>query len=179
MEDLINIVLDNPFFIIIIIGAIFSLLKGKPKQAEQEAQQEQRAKQAEQAQQKQRAQQAQQEREQKRDQRALRTLEVPKTTSTIQSNNNRPTDRQRQEAISNLSTDQNSGMVNRIKVADARRDREIQNMSSSYSQVKFKKDFKKALSSEGLINSVIMAEVLGLPRAKNPYQSVTTKRVNN
>lgn len=35
---------------------------------------------------------------------------------------------------------------------------------------------KKLTSAEGLIESVIMAEVLGPPRALNPYQNIVAKR---
>lgn len=174
MEELINLVLDNPFFIIIIIGAIYSLLKGKSKQEEQPEEQER----------------------QQGQQRQQRTPEIPKPITAKQSNYNRPTDRQRQEAISSISieehraqqmkqfatsvsTNEHSMMTNRPKVADARRNAEIQNLSSSYNQVKFKKQFKKSLTNEGLINSVVMAEVLGLPRARNPYQSVIAKRAKS
>lgn len=41
-----------------------------------------------------------------------------------------------------------------------------------------KRQMKKRLSKEGLMESVIMAEVLGPPRARKPYKSVISERNN-
>ncbi|MBN6206001.1 hypothetical protein JYK21_06020 [Ralstonia pickettii] len=39
-----------------------------------------------------------------------------------------------------------------------------------------KKDIRKSLKNKGLINGIIMAEVLGKPRSLKPYESVTLER---
>lgn len=46
----------------------------------------------------------------------------------------------------------------------------------STKQKKFKKRFDRNLTKQGVANGVIMAEILGPPRAKKPYRSVTSKR---
>ena len=46
----------------------------------------------------------------------------------------------------------------------------------STKQKKFKKRFDRNLTKQGVANGVIMAEILGPPRAKKPYRSVTSER---
>lgn len=46
----------------------------------------------------------------------------------------------------------------------------------SVEQKRFKRRIKNNLNQKGLVNSVIMAEVLGSPRAKKPYQSIVQQR---
>ena len=41
---------------------------------------------------------------------------------------------------------------------------------------RFKKDVKTSLNYKGLVNGIIMSEVLGSPRARKPYRSVTAER---
>lgn len=48
--------------------------------------------------------------------------------------------------------------------------------SRSYGQNQFKRQMSNNLGRKGLINSVVMAEVLGQPRARKPYQSVSVER---
>ncbi|MEN2765947.1 hypothetical protein [Ornithinibacillus xuwenensis] len=50
------------------------------------------------------------------------------------------------------------------------------NQQSSYKKEQFKKQVKNRLNGEGLINGVIMSEVLGPPRARKPYRNVLTER---
>ncbi|WP_042145992.1 hypothetical protein [Paucisalibacillus sp. EB02] len=40
----------------------------------------------------------------------------------------------------------------------------------------FKKDVKTGLNYKGLVNGIIMSEVLGPPRARKPFRSVTVER---
>lgn len=177
MDQLIDIIFDNPFFIIIIIGGLISLFKGKAKQEEQ---QEQR----------------QQQQPQQQSQQARRMPERPKPTIAKQTNDHRRTHSEKQEAISNLSieehraeqmkrfsdslaTNQHSGMTDRPKIADATREEEVQRLTSKYNDQKFKRQFENSLTNKGLINSVVMAEVLGSPRARRSYQTVITKRRSN
>src|SRR5699024_10950928 len=46
----------------------------------------------------------------------------------------------------------------------------------SYKYGQFKKDMKKNLTKQGLIDSIVMAEVLGPPRARKPYRSIIYER---
>ncbi len=46
----------------------------------------------------------------------------------------------------------------------------------SVEQKRFKRRIKNNLNQKGLVNGVIMAEVLGSPRAKKPYQSIVRQR---
>ncbi|MFB4166514.1 hypothetical protein [Virgibacillus sp. JSM 102003] len=48
----------------------------------------------------------------------------------------------------------------------------------SVEQKRFKRRIKNNLNRKGLVNGVIMAEVLGSPRAKKPYQSIVKQRRN-
>lgn len=48
--------------------------------------------------------------------------------------------------------------------------------SLSEEQKVLKKDIRRSLKKKGLINGIIMAEVLGRPRSMKPYQSVTSER---
>ncbi|WP_047986326.1 hypothetical protein [Ornithinibacillus californiensis] len=43
----------------------------------------------------------------------------------------------------------------------------------------FKKDVKTGLNSKGLVQGIIMSEVLGPPRARKPYRNVITERNRN
>jgi len=44
-----------------------------------------------------------------------------------------------------------------------------------YHHEHFKKEIKGKLNQKGLIDSIVMAEVLGPPRAKKPYSSIISK----
>lgn len=54
----------------------------------------------------------------------------------------------------------------RIKETDA----------SSHAKDKMKKRMRGKLNKQGLVDSVVMAEVLGQPRSRKPYQNVLTRR---
>ncbi|ASN05191.1 hypothetical protein [Virgibacillus necropolis] len=48
--------------------------------------------------------------------------------------------------------------------------------SSSNKNNRMRKQISNNLSKQGLVNGIIMSEVLGPPRAKRPYRSVLTER---
>ncbi len=50
------------------------------------------------------------------------------------------------------------------------------NTSSDQEKLEVMKQFDKKLTRQGLAESIVMAEVLGPPRALNPYQNVAMKR---
>lgn len=178
MDQIIDLIFENPFFLIIILGALFSLFGGKKKEEQQEQRQTQQ----------QRTQQPSQRQRQPQPHQQIKTRP---TTAQSEKQVNRSErgkapsqlsiEEQRAKqmarfASDNVTSHHSDDAERKMVAADNRRKTEIQNLASSYNQKRFKKDFKKSLTSEGLINSVIMSEVLGSPRARNPYQSVTSKR---
>lgn len=181
MEELIDIALKNPFLLILILGGLFSLFSGKSRddQEEQEGGQDQgqRRHQEQTAPEQQKTAPAPSRRApsrtyEKRDHKQVEDIQqqVIETLSI---------EEQRKEQMERLSaqyrTNEHSGLSEKAKAADKKREIEVQNVSSSYNK-HFKRDFKKSLTQKGLINSIVMAEVLGRPRAQRPYESVLIKR---
>lgn len=184
MDQLIDIIFANPLFLIIIIGGLFSLFKGKGQEEEKQKQEQQQKQQQQQRQQQQRQrQQTRQPTERPRpvvakQTHAERTRTAPQEEMSVphQLSVEEQRAEQMKQFAGNLDLEAHSGLKDRPKVADEKRQEEIQSLTSKYKHKKFKKDFENSLSSKGLINSIVMAEVLGEPRAKNPYQSVISKR---
>lgn len=165
MDQLIELIFDNLFFVVIIIGAIFSMFKGKENKEEQ------------------------QERQQV-PQQIKTTPSVPKSNQPrhVKTHAERKkaelqlsVEEQRAEQMKQLAMNVGSqhtsiSTISQVKPGDGRRSLEINDLTSNYNHEKFKGNFKESLTKEGLVNSIVMAEVLGVPRARNPYQSVTAKR---
>ena len=59
-------------------------------------------------------------------------------------------------------------------IQDAIKHHSLKNQNAN--KERFKKDVKSGLNYKGLVNGIIMSEVLGSPRARKPYQSVTAER---
>lgn len=173
MEELIEVVFRNPFLLILLVGGIFSMLTGKPKENSEEEQSQRRE-----------------------------TTDFPETfpvpheqqqtsqqfeveTSDYYNNDSLSIEEQREQQMQRLTAqyatnnyevdDEHSGLKDKAKLADIRREMEVEKVKAPYNK-KFKKKFTKSLTKKGLINSVVMAEVLGSPRALKPYQSVPTRR---
>jgi hypothetical protein len=51
--------------------------------------------------------------------------------------------------------------------------------ASNEKMEQFKKDVKTGLNSKGLVQGIIMSEVLGAPRARRPYRNVIAERNRN
>lgn len=179
MDGLIELIFKNPFLLILILGGIFSMFGGK-KTKNQEEQEDKRKEQ--------RQQQARQQRQAPAPSRNVpppfnpqpkpeRKTYGDKTEEQI--TDTLSIDDQREEQIKRLTeqyrTNEHSGLTDKAEVAHKRREIEVQNIKSKYSK-QFKQDFKKSLTHKGLINSIVMAEVLGRPRASRPYESVIMKR---
>lgn len=182
MDQLIDFVFDNIFFVILVIGGIMGLFKGKEEEKEKQEQQTKKSHQT----------------QRERQQQAKTSPDRPRTTAVKQTKRYESVQRQAERPEPNISAEEqwarqmqrfagtldrkaenkdgHSGMINKEKIADLKREEEVQKLVSKYSHQKFKKQFTSSLTSKGLINSVVMAEVLGAPRARNPYQSVTAKR---
>lgn len=178
MEQLIDLIFENPFLLVIILGALFSLFGGKKKEEQQEQRQRQNQRTGSQQQRQQQSQQPMRTKSnpsQPRQQVKKKTQEKRAPQLSIEEQRAR----QMARFASNHVTEHHSAEADEKLVrADERRKTEIQNLTSSYDQKRFKKEFKQGLTREGLINSVIMAEVLGSPRARNPYESIVSKRRN-
>lgn len=172
MDQIIDLIFENPFFLIIIIGALFSLFSGKKKEEQKEQQRSSQQNRprpesvnaaSRTSRRKQQVNRGEQERERVTPQLSIEEQRAKQLA---------------QFASKNVSSQHHSDSD--VKTADGenKRKTEIQELASSYSQREFKREFKKSLSRKGLINSVIMSEVLGPPRARNPYKSVISKRKN-
>ncbi|HLQ97965.1 MAG TPA: hypothetical protein VK135_04690 [Candidatus Dormibacteraeota bacterium] len=167
MDGLIDLVLENPLFLIILIGGIVSLFKGKSEQAEE----------------------------------SESTTNKPKPRSVEdlferahQRERTRSTEKVRTEPISSKTIEElrEEQMLRFAGQADDDEDQQKndeytsrssnrimeENTKVNHKKQAFKQNFNKSLTRKGLVNSVIMAEVLGAPRARKPYQSVITKRRN-
>lgn len=185
IDQFIDILLANPFFIIILIGGIYSLLKGKPDEEEQEKQQEQRRPRQHGSQQtrsrseeiKPSTQQAKQEQIQKRIKKQQANEQAVQSTSIAEQRQ-----KQMEQFAAQLDVEEeneHTGLKKKSKLADVKRSEEVQRLASENAKQQFKKDFNNSLTSKGLVNSVIMSEVLGAPRSRNPYESVIEKRMKS
>lgn len=86
---------------------------------------------------------------------------------------------QRQEQYERLRSKLNTlpTTENNVQVEDMRFEITNQKMPTNEEEVpSVQMKLEDRLSSQGLIESVIMAEVLGPPRALNPYQNIVVKR---
>lgn len=176
MEGLIEMIIKNPIVILAVLGGLASLMKRKKdqeKQANEESPQAQKP-----------VVRSPQTSGQQLTKQVFKrpNPSVSVNTSSIDEHRAEQLRRYTEQMASNNSNTtvtkntEHSGLQDRPKVADARRDVEIENLGSSVQQKQFKKQIKKGLTTEGLVNSILMAEVLGPPRARNPYQSVISKR---
>lgn len=170
MGQLIDLFLENPLFIIILIGGIFSFLRGKSEKPEDENKPSTTN---------------------QRPQRAESTLErTPRPARTRSSENqvqvpvsSKSVEEIREEQMARFTTKRESHEDDRGKdiprIADSIGKEVVREKDFNHNKQAFKNDFNKSLTRKGLINSVIMAEVLGAPRARNSYQTVITKRRSN
>lgn len=168
MQELIDVVLKNPFLLILILGGLFSLFKGKSvKNREGHEEQQKDRRDAPTA-----------ERESNPPIERSTTRHVEEIQKSIL--NTLSIDEQREEQMKRLSNqfnvNEHSSLAGRPKIAAERRRNEIERTSSKFNK-EFKKDLKNSLTRKGFANSIIMAEVLGAPRAGRPYQSVIDKRI--
>ena len=174
MGELFDTVLKNPFLLIIIIGGIISFLKGKSGKPEEEEgkQPSSNSKPVETSSQT----PSPFGREQRTGRKQPIKRRVQETAQKVTVEEHRK--EQMQRLSQQMSANQQRSMEERPKVADATREHQINNLASNYTQDKFKNQFKKSLTPKGLIDSIVMAEVLGAPRARQQYQSPVLKRRN-
>lgn len=166
MDGLIELILENPLFLIVLIGGIISLLKGKSEKVEEE------------------------------DKSTTNKPNPVRSDSSFERSRQRERARSAEriitEPVSSKSIEElrEEQMLRFTGQADADEDQQkndeyiskssnriiVENTNRNHKKQAFKQNFNKSLTRKGLVNSVIMAEVLGAPRARRPYQSVITKR---
>ncbi len=168
MDGLIDLILENPLFLVILIGGIISLLKGKSEKVEGSEPTTNRPKPA----------QAENTFERSRQRERARSAEKV-VTEPISS-----------KSIEELREEQMLRFAGQVDYDEDQQEKDIRRAADSIkkeighekvtnkSEKVFKNNFNQSLTKKGLVNSVIMAEVLGAPRARRPYQSVISKRRN-
>lgn len=170
MDELIDLIFSNPLFLILIIGGIISLFRGSSDQKNEQNQRTNRPKPVP----------NQHTRTQPHRQRSETRRVEPKQEAVHSISIEDQREKQLEQLTSRLGSQaadsEHSGLKNRPKIADQKRTAEIQSLHNQKVKAEFKRKFKKNLSRSGLIDSVIMSEVLGAPRARKPYRSVVSKR---
>lgn len=202
MDQIFDFLFSNPLLAFLIIGALFSFFKGSSNSAEEQkkkqAEQQRRQNQQRQSQRQQSTSRtATTESRTGRSEHTSASEGTNKRTSplrglkeTIEREISKVLDERPEELEVSIPTnaqkeaeerltirkDKENVYENRGYEATIRREQEVKNLVSQYNHTKFKKTFLTSLDKEGLINSVIMAEVLGKPRSLNPYQSPASKK---
>lgn len=162
MDQIFEILTKNPILIIIILGILFKVFG--PKKTD-EAQSEQAARQT-----------------QQRPQPKTNTIERARTASEARSKTeySKPkttylsVEEQRAEQLARLKQSYQTSQTK----SDTNSSLEQKGLSDLIPQNKQVEHLaiENSLTEQGLINSVVMAEVLGAPRALQPYQNVVQRR---
>lgn len=168
MGGLIDLILENPLFLIILIGGIVSLLRGKSENTEENQPETKRPKPA----------QAENAFEPSRQRERSRSAETIKTEPVA----SRSIEELRQEQMLRFSgqadSDEDQQVNKSRKISNKIRKESTRSRDIRQNEKVFKNNFNQSLTKKGLVNSVIMAEVLGAPRSRRAYQTVITKRRN-
>ena len=167
MNELIDLILSNPLFIIILIGGIASLLKGKSEQATDSESTTNKPKPRSIEDLFERAHQREQTRS------TEKVSSEPRSSKTVEELREEQMMRLAGQAEAEEDQQKNDEYTSRLSNRTLE-----QNTKMNHEKKAFNQSFNKSLTRKGLVNSVIMAEVLGPPRARKPYQSVITKRRN-
>lgn len=188
MEGIIDLIFSNPFLLILIIGGLYSLFKRKTEQQESEKDSSpQRPVETHMGPQPGRRQQSRTQPEPQRGQ-YTRTQSHPERsqqprtqpqpaketieTQTLAEHKQQQLNDLKKRLNANNDTKRNHEVV----VSDRIRKQQINNLVSKYDDEPFNRRFKENVTRTGLINSVIMSEVLGPPRAMKPYEGMRFKR---
>lgn len=175
MEELISALLKNPFLVLLLLGGLFSMFKGKSGQDKEEKQVPRR----------------QRSDGQQRKRPTSISDTIRKTMKTLEQEVQKSEQPQkkpvqtmsveehRKEQLQRLSNQiaSESSMHKESKSESQSIHSKTDKQSVDQSHNEFKKVFKDNLTREGLTQSVIMAEVLGQPRSRQPYRSVVTNRM--
>lgn len=168
MGELIDLILSNPLLIILIIGGLFSLLKRKTEQPESENEPSRRPMPAERRTPNERERARPSDRQTKPAEPAKEMVE----TLTIEEQHQQQLDELKERLV--VDQRRSSNQTERESYVTRRRQRN--NSVSKNENQTFKQRFKENVTPSGLINSVIMSEVIGPPRSMKPYESRPFKR---
>lgn len=179
MNDIIELIMGNMFVVIIIIGVLIKLFSGS-KAKQNESTNEEQNENANQNKPQSIFQQVKSEIEQQKQAQTLENERRHKETvarSTNQSSQpSQSVEQQREAQLNRLKKNHQATSIKADNSQSRMRNQpNIANQEISDNQIGPIKLSKK-LTQKGLIESVIMAEVLGSPRALNPYRSVTSNR---
>lgn len=83
---------------------------------------------------------------------------------------------QRQRSAERMDTETQKEMRKRKHDSIIGGTNKVPENNLSAKQKQFKKRIKRNVNREGLVNGIIMAEILGSPRATKPYRSVISQR---
>lgn len=174
MDQIIDLIFENPFFLVLIIGALLSLFgdKKKGKQEEREQGQQQTSSRRRMPEPEGKPLGRMETTPERQPNLVQKKKEMSSQLSIEEHRANQMAEYLKRSSTNETSTDRDELSEDQVNKEQKR----IQKLATSYKQNEFKKEFKKSLTKEGLVNSVIMSEVLGSPRSRNPYQSVITKR---
>lgn len=178
MNDLLDLIFSNPLFLILIIGGLISLFRsGSGNKNEQQQQRSQSPRQPEQSRQRQPG-MGQHSPQSQSKERVVRTTSSEerrqKQLEHLTSQFGGDTKDIKQDAVAN--SNEHSGLTSRPKIADKRRKAETASLHNEQTKRRLRKKFQNNLTRNGLIDSVVMSEVLGSPRARKPYESVVNQR---
>lgn len=185
MEELFELIFSNPLFIILIVGGLISLLKGGADNKNKQQTEQQRPRQPQtvtrspnqqQAKAKQQSSQAKPQSQPK--ERVVRStsIELQRQKQLDQLTNRFGVDTEDDEHSASKAEEHSKLKVRQRKLAEQRRKAETAALHGTETQRRLKRRFQKKLTRDGLIDSVIMSEVLGSPRARKPYESVVKQR---
>lgn len=168
MDGLIELILENPFFLIILIGGIISLLRGNSEKVEENEPSTNRPKPA----------QVENPFERIRQREQTRSTERVRTEPISSKSIEELRQEQMQRFTGQIDSDEDQQEKDIRRASDAIRKEISQEKKPNSNETAFKNNFNQSLTKQGLVNSVIMAEVLGAPRSREAYQSVIAKRTN-
>ncbi|MUK87088.1 hypothetical protein GMD78_01550 [Ornithinibacillus sp. L9] len=169
MGELIDFFLGNIFFLVIVIGALLRLFSGNSNQNKEEQRKTQQN----------RPRQQTNPRPSTSPSRANTQRDVKTNTTASQSIS---VEEQQKQQLEKLAGRMNTKMEQSIEDLSTNTTdlgetlKRPKKEATSLKEEDYRKRIKGNLSRDGLVNSVIMAEVLGAPRARKPYRSVISER---
>lgn len=163
MEGLFDFLFSNPFLVILLIGGLISFFKRNTGEQEPEKAPTRPQPKPVESRTDTKKEKAQLPRQKPQPVNEVQTVEVYRQQ---QLNSLKDKLEERNDRLS----DKKSQVSNHI------RKRQTENVASDHKEEPFKRRFKGNVTRTGLINSVIMSEVLGPPRAMKPYDVRPFKR---
>ncbi|MFD2046104.1 hypothetical protein ACFSTA_12025 [Ornithinibacillus salinisoli] len=170
MQEIFDFLAGNIIFVIIIIGAILRLLGGSKENEQEKRGQNPRPRQNPEP----RPTATPSGGQRQRNNQPVKQNETAAQTISIEDQQQQQLERLagRMNTSKDQSMDDLTGHSSNLGETFKQPKRNI----DSHKEENYRKQIKGNLSRNGLVNSVIMAEVLGSPRAKKPYRSVIADR---